>query len=95
MIRCPNCGAYLDIQKPTLTWRQQQIRRQVRDLVRDTGQPARTVEIADMVGVSKRTVQYELALLESIHEIHRPNGAKSGWAIEETPVITLARELVS
>jgi DeoR/GlpR family transcriptional regulator of sugar metabolism len=95
MIRCPNCGAYLDIQKPTLTWRQQQIRRLVRDIVRDTGKPARTIELADQLAVSKRTVQYELALLESIHEIHRPNGAKSGWAIEETPVITLARELVS
>jgi len=22
MIRCPNCGAYLDIQKPTPSWRQ-------------------------------------------------------------------------
>jgi hypothetical protein len=95
MIRCPNCGAYLDIQKPTLTWRQQKIRRIVRDLVRDTGKPARTTEIADRLAVSKRTVQYELALLESIHEIHRPNGVRSGWAVEETPAITLVRELAS
>jgi predicted transcriptional regulator len=94
MLRCPNCGAKLDVASVILTPRQRAIRDAVETLRRETGRPAHTCDVATCVGWSVRAVRYELAHLESMGEICRPAGPKSGWALrkQEITLVPLARE---
>ena len=94
MLRCPNCGAKLDVASVILTPRQRAIRDAVEALRRETGSPARTGDIAARVNWSVRAVRYELAHLESMGEICRPAGPKSGWALrkQHMALVPLARE---
>jgi predicted transcriptional regulator len=94
MLRCPSCGAKLDVASVILTPRQRMVRDAVETLRRETGRPARTRDIATRVGWSVRAVRYELAHLESMGEICRPDGPKSGWTLkkQEITLVPLARE---
>lgn len=94
MFRCPQCGARLDLSSMILTPRQRKIRDAVEAVRRETGRPARTADVAAAVGWGVRTVRYELTHLESIGEICRPGGPKSGWALrkQEVGLVPLARD---
>jgi predicted transcriptional regulator len=92
MIRCPVCNSRFEIAEVVpLTSRQQDVRRAVEQVCRDSGRPAKTAEIAGMTGWSVRTVRYELAHLENLQIICRmPGHPKSGWLLKKDR-ITLVR----
>jgi predicted transcriptional regulator len=94
MLRCPNCGAPVDVAAVLLTPRQRAIRNAVEALRRETGRPARTTDVATRVNWSVREVRRELAHLEGMGEICRPSGPKSGWALkkQEITLVPLSRE---
>ena len=85
MLRCPNCGARLEIARPEveLTERQRAIRDAIEEIRRDTGALARTEAIAFRLGYAPTTLRPDLAEMEARKIIWRPNGSKSGWGIWE------------
>lgn len=93
MLRCPACGTKLDIADAMeLTARQQLIRDAIERINRDTGRLARTVTIAEAVGYAPTTIKPDLAHLEHMGIVCRPNGRKSGWALmKERVTLVLAR----
>jgi hypothetical protein len=79
MIRCPACGAKLDLIELKLTPRQRDIREAVEQLVKDRHRPVKSVEIATAVGYADSTIRPELKTLEAMGVLTRPNGRKSGY----------------
>lgn len=87
MLRCPACGTKLDIADAReLTPRQMAIREVIEEIQRDTGRPAKTVEIADELDYAPTTIKPDLAHLEHSGIVCRPNGIKSGWALKKDRV---------
>jgi len=83
MLRCPNCGIKLDIEELALTERQRTIRTAVEEIERDTAKPARTLAIAEHVGYAPTTIKPDLAHMEQVGILCRPDGPKSGWSLKK------------
>jgi RIO-like serine/threonine protein kinase len=85
MLKCPRCGQKLQLAKAAvLTFRQRRILKAIEQGQRDlTRQTVPTSFIAAQVGVSIATAKNELAHLEDMENIHRPEGPKRGWAIHD------------
>ena len=89
MIKCPRCGQRLEMVQAPLTFRQRRILRTVEEIERETGSPVSIHLIYPVVGVSKATVNNELAHLEHMNRVFRPNGKRSGWSPVKEPEIIL------
>lgn len=84
MLKCPRCGQKLQLAKSAvLTFRQRLILRTIEQGQRDLGRAVPTAYIAAQVGVSAATAKNELAHLEHLQQVCRPDGKKSGWAIDD------------
>lgn len=79
--KCAHCGRTNRLVGVPLTFRQRRILKAISDLARDTGEAPSAPLIAKRIKVGLSTVKNELAHLEDTHEVHRPDGPKSGWAI--------------
>jgi hypothetical protein len=81
MIRCPECGAKLDLAEIILTERQQSVRNAIERIRRETGRWPYAREIGAIIGYTDRAMRYELARMESLGVVCRPSGPRSGWAL--------------
>lgn len=81
--KCAYCGRVNRAVEAPLTFRQRRILKAIAQLERDHGRPARSSEIAMEIQVSVATAKNELAHLEHMQEVCRPNGKCSGWSIVE------------
>ena len=89
MLRCPNCGAKLEIVERPMLRRYGELLESIEHLKRDNGAPPRAPQIAILVGRPLATVKLDLRLLESGGHVHRPYGPKRGWDIKSEEEITL------
>ena len=55
----------------------------VREIVRRTGRPARTVSVATGLGKPTRTMRWHLKRMEALGLLARPKGIRSGWAVPD------------
>lgn len=81
MIRCPECGAKLDLAEMGLSERQRQIRDVIERLKRQSGKWPPAWQIGVEMKYSDRMMRYELKHMEHLGVVFRPNGPRSGWAV--------------
>lgn len=89
MLKCPNCGARLEITRRPMIRRDMEILDTIEHLKREMGMPPRAPQIATMVGRPLATVKLDLRMLESGGHVHRPYGPKRGWDVKGEEEITL------
>lgn len=89
MTKCPVCGSTLERARRPLMLRQTRILEAIEELKRDLGRLPTAPQIALRVSRPLATIKLELHGLEHAEYIHRPNGSKSGWDIQDDEDLTL------